>query len=268
MKQTTTTSDHPKKTKADYSAYLDVCRRAVTDERVYATFRSLPAYTAILGHVTEKQGLEYFRQLPAWLRLRLYEFSRTEPIGDPYVIQVDGSFISPTTLRYMKVMGDLTALWPEFYYLGRHLAEIGVGYGGQAQIIHRCWPFVERYTLIDLQPVLDLTRKFLGHSNKEGWVVEYKTGDELDDGGEYDLVISNYAFTEFPRDTQELYFDRVLKRSKAGYITYNGGITPASYRSMAVEELCERLGARSYLEVPLTHEGNCIIVWGTDRLLK
>ena len=38
---------------------------------------------------------------------------------------------------------------------------------------------------------------------------------------EIDLVISNYAFSECERQTQLAYFDRVIKKSKRGYIIYN-----------------------------------------------
>jgi hypothetical protein len=78
----------------------------------------------------------------------------------------------------------------------------------------------------------------------------------------YDLVVSNYAFTELPRSIQESYLQRVILRSSRGYITYNE-ITPPRFRSYKAEELLALIPrATRVKEEPLTHPKNCIIVWG------
>jgi hypothetical protein len=79
---------------------------------------------------------------------------------------------------------------------------------------------------------------------------------------DYDLVISNYAFTELSRELQDVYLRKVILRSKRGYITYNQ-LTPPHYRSYDRDELVEIIdGARVIPEAPLTWENNCVIVWG------
>ena len=81
---------------------------------------------------------------------------------------------------------------------------------------------------------------------------------------DYDLVISNYAFTELPRTIQNVYLNKVILNSKRGYITYNE-ITPKEYNSYKSDELIEMIpGARKLKEEPLSHPKNCLIVWGTD----
>jgi len=39
----------------------------------------------------------------------------------------------------------------------------------------------------------------------------------------WDLYISNYAFSELPSKLQEIYFERVIPNSKEGYMTINSG---------------------------------------------
>ena len=80
----------------------------------------------------------------------------------------------------------------------------------------------------------------------------------------YDLVISNYAFTELPRHIQEIYLEKVILNSRRGYIIYND-INPAEFKSYKKEELLKVIpGSRIIDEVPLTHPNNCVIVWGTN----
>ena len=73
----------------------------------------------------------------------------------------------------------------------------------------------------------------------------------------------NHTITELTRTVQKVYLDKLIKNAKAGYITWNA----LSYKELdgySVQELLERIpGARVIDEIPLTAEGNCIIVWGT-----
>ena len=79
----------------------------------------------------------------------------------------------------------------------------------------------------------------------------------------YDLVISNYAFTELPRTVQDVYLNKIILNSKRGYITYNE-ITPEEFRSYKLNEIKEIIpGAKIFEEEPLTHHNNRLIVWGS-----
>ena len=72
----------------------------------------------------------------------------------------------------------------------------------------------------------------------------------------YDLVVSDYAFSECARRVQREYLSRVLLRSDAGYITCNW-IAPAHYNTYTAEELLAALpGSKFVTETPTTHEHN------------
>ena len=103
---------------------------------------------------------------------------------------------SPSTLRYIKVLGDLISL---FKQLGdSKICEIGVGYGCQCRIINSVTSPSE-YTLVDIKPALMLTQCYLDNYIMNS-VLKYKTMNELESQN-YDVIISNYAFTELPRNT-------------------------------------------------------------------
>jgi hypothetical protein len=94
-------------------------------------------------------------------------------------------------------------------------------------------------------------------------VVRYKTMNELEIQN-YDLVISNYAFSELPRSIQDVYLSKIILNSKKGYITFNE-ISPGYFNSYKREELIDIIPNSLIIEEkPLTHPKNCIIVWGVN----
>ena len=159
----------------------------------------------------------------------------------------------------MKVLKDLKAFFGRLS--GLNIAEIGVGYGGQCRVLCAFYQ-PKSYTLIDIQPALALTQRFLDHFALNTTAI-YKTMNELK-STDYDLIISNYAFTELPRKIQEIYLEKVILRSKRGYITYND-INPPQFNSYKLEELVAQLPNATVVgEIPLTHPKNCILVWGNN----
>lgn len=192
----------------------------------------------------------------------LEAFKENDEWGNPVLYNYPSvGKISPSTLLYIKVYGDLLKLFGSLDKL--HIAEIGVGYGGQCRIINAASNPSE-YTLIDIKPALMLAQTYLDKYPLKS-TVSFKVMNELTPK-DYDLVISNYAFTELPRSIQQPYVDKVILRSKRGYITFND-INPAHFNSYKLDELLSIIPGSSVIpEIPLTHKNNCIIVWGANGL--
>ncbi len=95
---------------SDNAAYPQFCWQASRDERVFARFRSDPTYNAILEHVSQEQGEEYLRIISADAQLlgAMDRFRSNDDYGGPTTFEYPsvGRF-SPSTLRYIKVLGDL-----------------------------------------------------------------------------------------------------------------------------------------------------------------
>jgi hypothetical protein len=140
---------------------------------------------------------------------------------------------------------------------GADVVEIGVGYGGQCRVLDSVFS-LRSYTLVDLRPVLALADRFLCNFPMRSGL-QFRTMNELLPQN-YDLAISNYAFSELRREIQETYFEKVLDHCPKGYITYNE-IQPPGFRAFTVDEICQRLNAQSFSEIPLTDPKNCILVW-------
>lgn len=243
------------KSLSDNNRYPDFCYKAATDSETFNHFRRNPDYRAILEHVTEQQGREYL-ELIKQKRPVLTDFLQNDEIGDPILYNYDGIMISPTTLRYIKVLNDLC---DHFISLrGMKICEIGVGYGGQCRIIHSTFN-VDSYTLVDIAPALMLAKRYLDSFPING-VLSFKTMSELD-FSEYDLVISNYAFSELPGQIQDIYFNKVIRTSYHGYMIFND-INPEDFESYKVSDMVSLIPELKVLpEEPLTHPKNQLLVW-------
>ena len=142
-----------------------------------------------------------------------------------------------------------------------HIVEIGGGYGGQASILNKINWF-DKYSIYDLEQVQVLISKFLKIQNVIN--VKFPLIEKTSEAN-YDLAISNYAFSELPKALQTMYMKKVLLKSKNGYLIMNSGrsnITQRSDGKMSLEEIKSFIPNLEVLEeIPLTGPDNYIIFW-------
>lgn len=254
-----------KRSLSDDGRYVAFVRRALQDPRVFARFKRHPDYRAILEHVTEAYGRKYLDLLmnndPALLA-RVDDIKVNDQLGDPVrVCYPEVGEISPSTLRYLYVASELRRLFGD--KLGGKVAEIGVGYGGQALVNDKLFGYEEVH-LFDLPPVLELTSRCLEAHVLRG---SYRTTTLNQHAGDrdYELVISNYAFSELPTELQLAYVRKVMIRSKRGYLTMNSGRAgnPFVGDHLSLERLRELLPPFEVIEeLPATPFNCYVIIWG------
>lgn len=247
---------------SDDDEYPLFCELASGDDAVFRRFRRSAIYMRILEHVTREQGRGYLREIErdATTLEALRPLLTAHDVGGPRTYRFPGVGIaSPTTLRYVKVAADLRRLFGDL--TGSRIAEIGIGYGGQARAITRMWD-VARYELFDLPPTLKLARRFLTEAGAELPTFAFHDGRQPEPV-DVDLVISNYALSEVRREVQDAYLENVVLPAPRGYLTYNH-ISPPELRSYTAEEIVAMIpvAARILPEVPLTDPQNVIIAWG------
>lgn len=255
---------------SDDNSYPVVCYMASKSEHFFKKFKRNPTYNDVLEHVSEKQGQEYLDIINQNNKLTFTDadwnnFLGNDLYGNPmtfsYEISGRAVDVSPTTLRYAKVLQDIVTLFDAQQF--KSVAEIGIGYAGQCRLLTSYLNKVETYSLFDLPEVLALAGKFLGKFGKSITdKVRFVDGTQIDVEGNYDFVISNYAFSELVRDVQDVYLEKVILKSKAGYITWNT-LSHDVLDGYSLEELLEKIpGSSTIAEEPLTKENNCIIIWG------
>jgi hypothetical protein len=248
----------------DNGKYPQLCAKAIEDDALFYDFRRNPIYNFALEHDSPEMGLEYL-EIAKELQLfdsHIEEFKRNETVGNPVTVNYDQiGEISPTTLRYIKVLRDLEYEFDTLNDL--HICEIGVGYGGLCRIIDSYFESVASYSLVDLPSVLGIARKYLSYFKINTPIIG-KTINELTTEDSYDLVISNYAFTELKREVQDIYLQKVILKAKRGYITYNA-INLPDFNCYTIDELTAIIpNVKILREIERTHPEDRILVWSND----
>jgi putative sugar O-methyltransferase len=246
----------------DEPNYLTVCTLAQKNKDIFSKFKSCHEYRLVLEHVSRLQGEKYLTQIIENQRIidNLKEITSKE-IGDPFRYKyLELGSISPTQIRYAKILQDLERMF-DFSKI-RQIVEIGVGNGGQAAQICNLHQ-LESYTLIDLKPVLGLTQILLSDHKFEP---EFKFLDPARVRSlSSDLFLSNYAFSELNKISQDVYIENVLKNSKCGFMLYNH-IHPNPENAYSAIEILKRIPKSAiFAEEPLTFLGNVVVAWGFDE---
>jgi len=250
---------------SDVDYYYDACIQASLNGKLFNKFRRNKSYRRILEHISQKRGNAYLKEIldtnPGILK-NSDIFRQNDEWGNPLTYDYpEIGQMSPSTIRYIKVLSDLELIFGSLDNL--NICEIGGGYGGQCRIINSIYK-PKKYTLVDIKASLMLAQRYLDKYVLNS-VMEFKTMNELEIAN-YDLIISNYAFTELTREVQSVYLNKAILNSTKGYITYND-IVPESFNSYKKNELLQLLkGSFEMEERPLTHDNNCIIVWGGNKI--
>lgn len=250
---------------SDSSDYSTVVKEAGSADSVFAKFRSNRHYLEILDHVGYQLGTRYLNLLKQRSSYVLSGVKQLDhafgtlggPLTYTFFIENHGTFrVSPTLFRYLKVAADLRSLFGNLQ--GFVVGEIGIGYGGQALALSKLEQCT--FSLFDLPEVNALAAKFLTEAQVSAPVtfVDGRNPESI----QLDLVISNYAFSELRPELQENYFQKVVSLCPRGYFTWNS-LSEDHLGGMRAEDFAKLIpGAEIFNEVPLSHSGNCIIVWG------
>jgi putative sugar O-methyltransferase len=236
------------------------------DEALLSNFRRKYDYREILEHVSFSLGKQYLDlielSMPNSYNQLLLENLRNDSFGNPYRYKYSERLcISPTTLRYIYTAIDIERTLG----LGRNesVVEIGVGYGGQAAVLESLYK-VSNYDAFDLPEVISLANVYLKKINSK---IHFDSRDiHIAQDKVWDIVISNYAFSELNKDLQIRYLDTILRKTSRGYMIMNSGRLNVSGRStskLSVNEIAEFLPTmRIKEEYPLTGPDNYVIYWG------
>jgi putative sugar O-methyltransferase len=248
----------------EYETYLHLCSLATDNQKIFDNFRtSEPIYKAI-DHVSLVQGKLFLKAI-----LKKSDFSPEiseclqdiDRLGNPrkYKFNPYGVY-SPLLLRYLNTYLNLRDYFGSLSNL--NIVEIGGGFGGQAGLISKlCQP--SSYRLYDLPVVIKLQEKFIHHLSVPGNFYFHSKPESLN--AQIDLVISNYAFSELSKDTQDNYLQDLVLKSSKGYITWN----KLGYKLCGGYSLAELIriipNSQIYPDNPNFDSSNNIIVWGSSK---
>ena len=250
---------------SDDGLYVASIHKALSSYKNFIKFKRDLRYQVVLEHCTYELGQGYLQiiktQSPQLIQ-KIDIFKENDLVGGATTFKYqDIGEISPSTLRYIKVASDIKNIFGEI--IGDRIAEIGVGYGGQLLTADKVLKF-KQWDFFDLPPVLALASKYIEcHTLSSSYhpiTLNQHKGDV-----DYDLVISNYAFSELPSKLQHMYIKKILSKSKRGYLTMNSGKPNSVWKEdkLSLDVLKKNLPSFEIVEErPFTFTGNYIIIWG------
>ncbi len=250
---------------SDCDSYRSFCLSAASNPKEFQNFKQNPAYTRILEHLSREEGqryLDYIRNYYPHLLEDFKKFQENDLLGSPLIFNYPAiGMTGPTTLRYVKVLGDIESLFGNL--TGKKIVEIGGGYGGQCLVISKAYHF-DKYRIVDLPEPLMLAKKYLNSHYTSNF--ECVNPSDLRGEESCDIVISNYAFSECNRSVQLEYLEKIIKYAKHGYFTLNFLDSATQYGRMPLKELVSILTSygfnpRIFPETPPFSPDCVLLVW-------
>tara|TARA_B100000427_G_scaffold155580_1_gene129345 strand:- start:302 stop:1153 length:852 start_codon:yes stop_codon:yes gene_type:complete len=249
--------------------YPEYCKIASEDNQVFQNFRNNSSYTSVLEHVSPELSKEYYQALKNLNYSDDYIYSICKILdqpGNPRKIKVSNSIseLTGSSLRYLYTGLDIKNKLNLNKMI--NVVEIGAGYGGQSVILDKILP-IENYFYVDLKEVNQLIDRFVGNFNVNFNYTFNSLEDKFDYDSEFDLVISNYAFSELPRNLQNLALNKIINNSKNGYMIINShglekNIFLKKYDFHTVDELKKLIPNLLILEEhPQSHKNNKLLTF-------
>jgi putative sugar O-methyltransferase len=250
---------------SENNQYNSFCLDASKNDSIFSTFKQNPIYNEILEHLSFSLGHEYYEITKTYYPNAISQIEKikiNDSYGSPRLNNYYFGTYSATTLRYLKVAAELQHCF--FDIKNYNILEIGGGYGGQA-IVSKIVHDYKSWTIVDLPEVVELQKKYLNNFNYS----DVQSMSYLDNYFEnkYDLIISNYAFTECNRDVELDYINKVMSNNEKIYITANFINTKnLNFQNMlSLKEMQDILKIKTYPEIPITSNTNAIVMRGNDR---
>jgi hypothetical protein len=208
------------------SDYIRVCELASQNDLYFSSFKSNKSYNEILEHTSIELGKLYLKNIkenfPEYIdyidQFKLNDTLGHSGISDTFLLTEN---ISPSTLRYIKVASDIYNIFYKNKKIdlnNKTIIEIGCGYGGQCFILSQIFDFKD-YFIVDIPEAQSLTQKYLNKLNTRCHIISIKDLPKI--SRQYDLVISNYAYSELDIEFQDFYYDNIITKSLHGYFTLN-----------------------------------------------
>jgi len=203
--------------------YLDACKKAVTDEYVFNSFKSLPGYQHILEHTSVEQAKIYSDEIIQLINMGDLDKDKiikagkiNDFIGSPALTNFgDFGLISPSTLRYLlftlrlrRILGGAEV---------ENFLDIGGGYGGMSLLANKILKAKNIY-LNDLDEVLALQKKYLAAHNVES-VIE--SNIEMLEHKQFNVCVSTFAFSELTRKQRDAIKEKIFSNCKIIYLVCN-----------------------------------------------
>lgn len=264
---------------SDNVYYTTICKLAANDEYCFKTFKQNPNYKIILEHTSYDLGLLYLTEIVKLIKNEndVIDLIKKTKINDLHGGSEIKEFkltettveISPSSLRYLYIGLDLINKFGSLK--NKTICEIGGGYGGQCTVINGIDGF-SSWHIIDLPEANMLQERYL-RKNQINNTKVFNLSNIDNVLNKYDIVISNYAFSECKKSIQDVYMDKIISKAKNGYMLMNFCWDDESHgigwqKINGYENMMNENNFRNQIsnlkiikEIPETHPKNKLYYW-------
>lgn len=211
--------------RSDLFAYVN----KLHEDKDYSKFRKSPAICInISGNNLRNRGDKYFAYLCKNNKNIIYNniqiLHECDRMGDPYLYKFKSNnnelICSDSVLPPLFVIQKLIETFKQPLQSNLNIFEIGCGFGINTKIFSDIVKF-ESYTHIDVPVMLKLQKTYLDNFGVKNvtYINPYTDMDNIKD--KYDLLISDFAYTEFSDDLKKHYFDNIIQKVDKGIILGN-----------------------------------------------
>lgn len=232
--------------------FLQECSNIVNDDALFSNFKQNNKFHAVIGNDRLRKNISdvlYKNIENVDDIIRNIEKYKTNDIhGNPVLYDYPKTGkISPGTLYFLNILQSLKKYFNDINDF--NIVEIGGGYGGQAKIILDYG--VTSYHVIDVPPALQLCKKYLSKYDYNNIFYYEDNNIPLNS---YDLVISNWALSEFDEEGISSYVENVVQHCDRGYFLMNIW----DHRKDFILSLLKKIFSvvDVYQEHPKTHKNN------------
>jgi hypothetical protein len=258
---------------SDDGFYPEVALKAALNSNDFNCFRQNKHYRRILEHTSLDQAHAYFDKIRSIDESELQILDKLTDtfsgFGSPVLdyFKPLGKRIPLSLIRYFKIGIDikthLVNNLENFQSKSLKIVEIGCGYGGQALVLSELLN-ISDYTFVDLWQVNLLITRVM---ELDCPVFQYSThtlNTIKPPSINYDIVVSNYAFSELSVNLQNKAIANILQYSTLGYMIMNNGLDGnyGTITNYSQDQLSKRIEKLMFIpEEPKTGPSNYIAIW-------
>ena len=200
--------------------FLRICRLAIEDDDVFEGFRSEMDYQNIIIGGDDERAQAYLDLHPeiSTTQTLQNQLQKCDQVGNPPI--TDAGY-STYTLRAYHTYRDLLKYFDTLH--NKKIIEIGGGHGGLCHLITEMTDteMYQSYTLVDLPQVNQLAEKYLSRFPEiQHTKIKYMSSEQIIPR-KYDILVSEYAFSELDPRAQKYYLENVVKYCQTAYLAMN-----------------------------------------------
>lgn len=215
------------------------CPKAFADEKPQAGpyFR---IFRQIMERLSFEEGQKYLDvTLTHYPELLIYfdQFRENDHIGEPIIYDYGDKigYFSPSTLQYIKILGDLKHLFGDLSKM--RIVEIGGGYGGLCKTLSVLG--FAQYTIIDTPQNLLLSKNYLSQLGVKG--VTFVESENINPSQHYDLVIVHSTWSKIKKSQQEKYLRNIVVPTANGYVWHHAKAKFFGINSFSIADIVSLL---------------------------